>query len=680
MASEQSPSHVSNSATLPPTSTAILRDNNAIKTRPLKRKRSETSNHSLNDLNSAGLECSTPLRSPQIFRTYSPGLTAINESEPTIMSEQRQDEITNNHGSDVSESCGNRILSSFIASDENKINRLQDVPSDTVTETEELKASGDFNTIPNTMSFKDKPDSRSTSLATLASLGNTISSVVLDDSTSVVNKSMSRDTRLKNFNQSQGSFVELLPKMPSVISEGVVVNQIQENGMVRSVSLQNPGQHLMPRSPSLKKHKCPYCETEFTRHHNLKSHLLTHSQEKPYTCQTCTMKFRRLHDLKRHTKLHTGERPHTCHKCDRKFARADALARHTKGQGGCAGRRASIGSFGGDDILEESSPVDGDENAMNGVIYGDSVSHHRNGVNEEERRRLSLPSMQTKHVFNPGNGEVYSSPRIPNSFPLIGTRSDQPPGGPHTPSEDRVNSELTVASPHAKDIVLREYTTGANLSSLPLSNGDSAAFVQNVMLESANPQSQNNSHSLQSGHDAKPNPQRSPSTNSQYPSHCVARQQSNKAPKIETQIVSPHRKSHGPKLPALAGLATVDQRYSVSNQASSQNSPGNELKAELSTPGALFSSEIQNTSAHLDQGGIDGNNNNLFASAEKEVWAYVQTLEDKVRQLSDKMQTMETKEKNQEDKINQLSLEIFSLRTQLNTSNPSLNLTGSSRS
>ncbi|OMJ28834.1 Transcriptional regulator CRZ1 [Smittium culicis] len=81
-----------------------------------------------------------------------------------------------------------------------------------------------------------------------------------------------------------------------------------------------------------KKYSCNICYASFSRQHNLKSHTLTHSTERPFICDICMKSFRRQHDLKRHKKLHTGERPHTCPTCGRGFARLDALNRHMRAE------------------------------------------------------------------------------------------------------------------------------------------------------------------------------------------------------------------------------------------------------------------------------------------------------------------------------------------------------------
>ena len=180
----------------------------------------------------------------------------------------------------------------------------------------------------------------------------------------------------------------------------------------RGMSLPN----ATSKSPGSRKHRCSHCGTEFTRHHNLKSHLLTHSQEKPFCCERCDQKFRRLHDLKRHTKLHTGERPHTCHKCGRAFARGDALARHNKGPGGCAGRRGS----GGDEDLGDG------EEGMEDVVYDD------NGDLQSSKRRKSEQAHNRKRSFQSTMDSSYRqhSSTYPGVAPMLGVQPHGQMNGP----------------------------------------------------------------------------------------------------------------------------------------------------------------------------------------------------------------------------------------------------------
>ncbi|ORX36669.1 hypothetical protein BD324DRAFT_459889 [Kockovaella imperatae] len=88
-------------------------------------------------------------------------------------------------------------------------------------------------------------------------------------------------------------------------------------------------------------YKCPVpgCGSTFTRHFNLKGHLRSHNDERPYKClydgcPKSVVGFARQHDCKRHMLLHEGLRPFECDGCGKKFARLDALTRHHKSEQG----------------------------------------------------------------------------------------------------------------------------------------------------------------------------------------------------------------------------------------------------------------------------------------------------------------------------------------------------------
>lgn len=95
---------------------------------------------------------------------------------------------------------------------------------------------------------------------------------------------------------------------------------------------------------SIPKLPCKVCGKVFGKPYNLKSHMKSHSNEKPFECKVCGKHFARSHDKKRHELLHKGEKNFKCEGflndgktkwgCGKRFARSDALSRHFRTETG----------------------------------------------------------------------------------------------------------------------------------------------------------------------------------------------------------------------------------------------------------------------------------------------------------------------------------------------------------
>jgi Zinc finger, C2H2 type len=89
--------------------------------------------------------------------------------------------------------------------------------------------------------------------------------------------------------------------------------------------------------------QCELCPRRFTRAHNLRDHLRTHLDERPFVCISCGRAFTRRHDLNTHAALHLNEKKYVCAGglrsgvrwgCGRKFDRQRNLKRHFKTEKG----------------------------------------------------------------------------------------------------------------------------------------------------------------------------------------------------------------------------------------------------------------------------------------------------------------------------------------------------------
>jgi len=415
--------------------------------------------------------------------------------------------------------------------------------------------------------------------------------------------------------------------------------------------------HATSRSPSAKKHRCPHCCTEFTRHHNLKSHLLTHSQEKPYMCQTCQSKFRRLHDLKRHTKLHTGERPHTCPKCNRAFARGDALARHNKGPGGCAGRRDSAG---GDDEMDES---------IDGAIYAED--DHENRYHERIEIEESLPKRQKGETIHKASTLSLNSEIAPNPDSRIECHQANSYPGPASTSAltPRFQPASSSTSTSPLEVPLQSSPKHAGRPSISSVHFDSAAstFAQSGITESPKPLT---------------------------PGQLDPHQQRGRSPSLVTQFHQQHfgrGTNRAPQLPSMQGWTPEHRRPNVQSPGhqSFNSSPFRPLPSILTSQPLTHqpSSSPNPSSASSYHHNSGGSMREMLGSgagplqtgppapgqgvSDAGLWEYIHSMEARIQRIQHDMEVdARNREVHYESRISRLREEVGMLKGQQQPNGP----------
>ncbi|KAM3832009.1 PR domain zinc finger protein 5 [Vipera latastei] len=76
--------------------------------------------------------------------------------------------------------------------------------------------------------------------------------------------------------------------------------------------------------------ECQECDKKFISANQLKRHMITHSEKRPYTCEVCNKSFKRLDQVTAHKIIHNEDKPYKCKLCGKGFAHRNVYKNHKK--------------------------------------------------------------------------------------------------------------------------------------------------------------------------------------------------------------------------------------------------------------------------------------------------------------------------------------------------------------
>ncbi|KAL5471379.1 hypothetical protein EMCRGX_G029492 [Ephydatia muelleri] len=95
-----------------------------------------------------------------------------------------------------------------------------------------------------------------------------------------------------------------------------------------------------------KPYRCEACGKAFTQAANLTAHLRTHSGEKPFSCPICQKRFSQSSSVTTHLRTHSGERPYRCDYCGKCFSDTSTLTKHKRIHSGEKPYRCKVCNLG----------------------------------------------------------------------------------------------------------------------------------------------------------------------------------------------------------------------------------------------------------------------------------------------------------------------------------------------